>query len=96
MDIEINGKRVTFRDKIEARSGWNTIVRRAEKLSAGLDKLEFDDLAAVGVAAVESWEFEGDPGQVESYAHLDLVAEFVPLARELGDWLAARFNPPKN
>jgi len=96
MDIEINGKRVTFRDKIEAQTGWDNIVRRIDRLSGGFEKLEFEDIAALGVTAVQSWELEGDPSKVESWASLDLVTEFMPIARELSEWLSAKLNPPKN
>jgi hypothetical protein len=96
VDIQINGKRVTLRDKIEARRGWNTIVAKADVYSKGLSGLAFEDVAALGVVAISSWEFDGDPGNIESYASLDLVLEFMPLTNELGKWLGERFAPRPN
>ena len=96
MDITVNGKRVTLRDKIEARRGWNTIVAKVEVYSRGLAGLTFEDVAALGVVAVASWEFDGDPALIESYASLDLVQEFIPLTNELGVWLGEKFSPRPN
>ena len=96
MDITVNGKRVTLRDKIEARLGWNTIIARADVYARGLAGLTFDNIAELGMVAIASWEFDGNPADIESYASLDLVTEFIPLTNELANWLGSKFNPPKN
>jgi hypothetical protein len=96
MDITINGKRVTLRDKIPARLGWEKVVGKADQYQRPFTEIPFDDLAALMTVAVESWEFTGDPAAAQSYESLDLVNEFMPLANELGGWLSARFSTPKN
>lgn len=96
MDITINGKRVTLRDKIPARIGWEKVVGKAEQYQRKFSEIPFEDLAALMTVAVESWEFAGDPADLHSYEALDLVSEFMPLANELGGWLNARFSAPKN
>ena len=97
MDITINGKRVTLRDKIPARLGWDAIVLKLEALQGkDIRDMAFDDLAAIMAVAVESWELDGDPASTDSYAALDLATEFIPLSNALGPWLTARFSTPKN
>jgi len=96
VEITVNGKRVVLRDKIEAKRGWNVVVMKSDVFTRGLAGLTFEDVAALGTVAIASWEFDGDPAIVESYAELDLVTEFIPLTKELGNWLGAKFNPPKN
>lgn len=96
MDITINGKRVTLRDKIPARLGWEIVVNKADTLKKAWSEIEFDDLATLLTVAVESWEFDGNPADIKSYDNLDLLAEFVPLSSELGKWLNDRFSVPKN
>jgi len=96
VDIQINGKRVTLRDKIPARLGWDIVITRANILQKAWHEIDFRDLASLLSVAVESWEFEGDPKDAASYDNLDLLTEFVPLTNQLGQWLNDRFGAPKN
>ena len=96
MDIMINGKRVTLRDKIPAKVGWNIIIARDGILRKAWEDLTFDDVASLAVLAVDNWEFCGDPHDAPSFAELDLVNEFVPLTNELVKWLNSRLAAPKN
>ena len=103
MDIQINGKRVTLRDKIEARwfdellelvEAFNDTTRK--KLSFMPIPLKFTELVKLGQMSVESWEFDGDPKENESWARLDLTLELLPLITQLSEWLGSKFKPPKN
>ena len=98
MDITINGKRVTLRDRIPARMGWEGIIVKVEQIQkeGDIKNIPFDDEASLLTIAVESWELDGDPAKVESYGSLDLVREFVPLANEVVEWLKVTFSTPKN
>jgi hypothetical protein len=96
MDTTINGKRVTLRDKIPAKMGWNIIIARDGILQKSWEDLTFDDVASLAVLAVDSWELPGDPHEAVSFSELDLVDEFVPLANELVKWLNSRLAAPKN
>lgn len=96
MDLTINGKKVVLRDRLPARLGWDVIVTKSGVLQKSWNEIDFEDLAALLSVAVESWEFEGDPGDAASYASLDLLSEFVPLVSSLGEWLNARFGASKN
>ena len=103
MDIEINGKRVTIRDRIEARY-FDELLRLVDALTdtkrpkmAFLPvNLSFDEVVSLGQLAVSSWEFDGDPKDTESWARLDMPTEFIPLLQEMGKWLGEKFSPPKN
>ena len=103
MDIEINGKRVVIRDKIEARY-FDTLLRLVDaltdtkrpKLASLPVNLSFDEVVSLGQLAIESWEFDGEINDPESWARLDMPSEFMPLLIEMGQWLGAKFNPPKN
>lgn len=79
MEIDVRGKKVVLRDRIPAREGWplrDLVLRGAQG-----ERLSFDEEAQALSYMVESWEFDGDPREAESYAGLDL-AEFLTLARE--------------
>ena len=72
---EINGKAVTFRDSLPASVWWNLFpkvasVKPGEKF---LEKYAWEDAVALCKAALESWEFEGPPGDAASYEALGLV-----------------------
>jgi hypothetical protein len=96
VELVINEKKVVLRDKLPARLGWDVIVTKAGVLQKSWNEIEFDDLTALLAVAVESWEFDGDPGDPKSYTDLDLLTEFVPLVSKLGDWLNTRFGASKN
>ncbi len=96
MDIQVNGKRVTLRDKIPAKLGWDIVITKAGILSKAWHEVLFEDLALLLTVAVESWELEGDPSNAKTYEDLDLLTEFVPLTTAVGDWLNSRFGTPKN
>lgn len=83
----INGKRVVLRRRVPGR------------LAKGLDKLArcitdvIDDpvtIAPIGQVLIESWEFEGDPGERPAYEDLDYFDEILPLATILIEFYNAR------
>jgi len=81
----INGKRVTLKAKLGAKANWD-LTRKFQKFD--LDTMEFDEMADLLARFIESWEFDGDPADVASYADLDLLTEFMPLMTTVTE----RFN----
>lgn len=94
MEVTIAGKRVTFRDRLPAKQNWD-LIKTFQKFS-DMDNLDFDQLARVFAAMVESWEFDGDPADIASYGALDTFSEFLPLMNAVGDVFNAKMGNPKN
>lgn len=82
----INGKRVVFRDRIPL-SKAPTLPKMLEAIASDLRAV-----ARVGVVVVQEWEFEGDPGNPRSYEELDITTEVLPLAKEIGEYIARRLD----
>lgn len=82
----INGKKVTFRQRIP--------LSRAPNLPKMLEAVANDlrAVARVGVVVIESWEFDGPPGNALSYDDLDITTEVLPLAKEMGEYLTRRLD----
>jgi hypothetical protein len=71
----IDGKEVVFRDKLPARQWWDLFpkVTEIESGDSFLEKFGWDDAVALVKSLVESWEFDGDPGDAVSYELLDFA-----------------------
>lgn len=94
MDVTVNGKRVTLKDKLSAREGW-PVVMISNKVA--MEKtIAFDDEVTVMTIVVDSWEFEGDPHDRKSYENLDLWEEFTPLSNEVAVHVYAIRTTQKN
>jgi len=68
MEIKVNGKAVVLRTRLPGRQTWE-MVRNAA--SEGATMPEYDDAVKQLTIFVESWEFEGDPGDPAAYEALD-------------------------
>ncbi len=89
MDIDVRGTRVVLRDRLLARDAWplrNLMARATQG-----ETLSFEEEAGALALLVESWEFDGDPKDVESYAALDLV-DFMVLETSAGKYLRDMFT----
>ena len=89
MEIDVRGTKVVLRDRLPAREAWplRQLMVRAQKG----ETLTFDEEAGALAQCVESWEFEGDPHDVESYAQMDL-ADFAVLDNRVAEYLRAKFT----
>jgi len=85
---EINGKQVTFKAELTNREGWNvspTMAALAEAQNEGatvkalFNAVSYDDALRLMSTLIESWDFDGDPGNADSYEALDLYTEVFPL-----------------
>ena len=79
MDVTVNGKRVTLRDRLTAAEGWplRSLIAKAKRDG----NLNFEEEAQAIATVVESWEFPGDPRDPAAYAALDFF-DFVALDAE--------------
>jgi len=91
MELVVNGRCVTMKDKLPARENWDLISQWRE-----LDPNSFDDMAGMLARFVESWDFPGDPKDVESYAELDLFREFSPLVEAMNQLFRGITEEPGN
>ena len=85
----VNGKRVTLKRRLpgkDARGLAELINRVGEVVNDPLM------LVPLGLALIESWEFEGSPQEATSYDELDVFDELYPLASVLIGYYTARTN----
>lgn len=86
--VTIAGKQVVFRERLPAKDNWDLLQRIMETTGkAGEGVLDFQAQVPILVRMVESWEFEGDPTNAESYGELDIFREFFPLVTAFVDYL---------
>jgi hypothetical protein len=90
MEITVNGKRVILRDRLSAREGWPLRALMAKAAREG--DLSFEEEAQALSAVIESWDFPGDPHDVESYAELDMP-DFLAIDIEVGKQLRVLILP---
>jgi hypothetical protein len=74
-EVIIAGRRVVLKEHLPARDHY--ALPRA--LSVGIGRLPFEEQVGPLSKVVESWEFEGDPGDLAAWGELDVMAEFMPL-----------------
>ena len=96
---EINGKQVTFKERLSNREAHTIMVlstRMAETqadgqllMSRAWDALGYDGVIRWISTLVESWEFEGDPGDPASYEALNYFTEVLPMFRFSEDVVGA-------
>ncbi len=94
MDVTINGKRVTLRERLPARDNWDLMKGFGE--GADLQSMSFEQATDIFRRFVESWEFEGDPADVESYAPLDMFREYLPLMQAVSERITDLMGGGKN
>jgi hypothetical protein len=95
MDREhiVNGKRVTFRESYPVRECHDVPYLW---YLANQPDATFEDKAKVLGKLIESWEFDGAPGDIAAYESMHTFAEFWPLWTaaiiEIGQHLDAEKN----
>lgn len=85
---EINGKRVEFKQRFPARENWD-LPRVISSLGSQAQGGAIDFEASVPVLQrmIDSWDFDGDPKDAESYGELDLFRELIPLLKEAASYI---------
>ena len=91
MEIQINGKTVTLRDKIPVKEG-----RYIRKTLTAIDDDDLLSQVPLMQFLVESWEFPGDPKDAESYGDLDTIREFIPLSKAIAEMFTDQETSQKN
>jgi len=94
MDVTINGKRVTLRESLPARENWDLMKGFGD--GAEFKDMSFDQATDIFRRFVETWEYDGDPALVESYAGLDLFQEYMPLMQAVAERITALMGNAKN
>lgn len=93
---EIDGKQVTFRDPGAAFVWrWLPKVFGVTGTTNLMEYLTFDEAVELVSGLVESWEFDGDPHERETYEGYDaarLMNEFWPALRESWNYLVDCLN----
>lgn len=95
MEITVNGKAVVLRDRMPAAEFHHLRKEMIRQATAG-EEVPWDERAKLLKEFVVSWEFDGDPKEVESWGQLDLFSEFIPLERAIGESIAERITNAKN
>ena len=91
--VEIAGKAVHLRERFPAREYYSLLA--AVRSLGRLGEQPFAEQVGGIVAAVEKWEFEGKPEDIEAWAELDVFEELLPLLEAIDDHLAAKIARSK-
>lgn len=73
--LTVAGTSVVVRDRLPARVHY--ALPRA--INANVGAISFEEQVGPLAACVESWEFAGDPADLNAWAELDVFSEFLPL-----------------
>ena len=85
----IGGKRVIFREKLAAKGCWN-LLAKINAFAGEAAQGDFTNALPILTRAIESWEFEGDPGDEAAYDALDQIEEMPSLVGALGEYIAQK------
>lgn len=86
--FEVNGKTVTLRERFPLEEFFN--------LPALADQIDLKDARTaipLLAAVVESWSFDGDPGDYDSYVGMDAVTEFLPMLNYVSQYVNREVAP---
>lgn len=85
-EFTINGKLITLKERVP--------LSKASDLPKLLEAVASDlrAVARLGAVMIETWEFDGPPGDRKSYEDLDVTTEILPLARVLGEYINRRLD----
>lgn len=88
----INGKQVVLREHYPM-SEYHALRQGFAKLTL---EMPWEQRAAVLAGFVESWEFEGDPKDVQAWGKLDVWIEIIPIEELIGQFIESRGSAAKN
>lgn len=89
MQIEITGKKVVLKDSIPLSEGYDLLGLILE----GTNK-DMKTMVPIMMKVIESWEFDGDPNNKESYEQLDVLGVVIPLARAVNGYATRKMSAP--
>lgn len=92
MEIKCNDKAVTIRERFPTKTYWS-IVRSFRGVTGDSD---WQEIANALMPFVESWEFDGDPQNVEAWGELDLFSETMPIMDAVSEMVTRKSANAKN
>ena len=93
MEITLTtGKKVVLRERYPTRE-FDDLRKKLANLSADIPWLK---RAILLKRFVESWEFEGDPQEPETWGDLDLFSEFTAIELAVADLIQKMVETAKN
>ncbi len=90
MEITVNGKKVTLRDKFPVRE-FDGVFEKFGNLTGR----PWGEQAEIFRKFVTAWEFDGDPSDIESWGNLDQF-ELLPLQQGIAEYITSRLGAAKN
>ncbi|HUT15399.1 MAG TPA: hypothetical protein VMY98_04050 [Anaerolineae bacterium] len=76
MKVEIAGKEVVLRERFPVRE-WDHLRKLFGQIKD--PDIPWEERVDILRAFIESWDFDGDPQDVESWGDLDLFTDLLPL-----------------
>jgi len=98
MEVNINGKRVVLRERFPVRE-FDHLRREFMALKSAEDWANKDwrEQAKIYSAFVESWDFDGDPADIESWGGLDTFSEFPAIESAIAqEIIVGKYEKAKN
>jgi len=92
MEIVVNGKKVVLRESFPTReydSMRHEFVQMSESVQMG-ENVPWQKRARLLSKFIKSWEFEGDPNDVEVWGDLDLFSETLAIESAITDFMTRR------
>lgn len=90
-EITVNGKQVVIRESFPAGEFFDL-----PRLWAGSEELPFGEWVEVMARFIESWEFDGEPADVQSWEALDAFREIAPINNEINLLVMGMLTDAKN
>lgn len=86
-EYTVNGKRVTFKARLPLRES-----RDMPKLLRASEADDYDSQVRILTKLIESWEFDGNPSDPESYEDLDVFSDLVPITRAAVEYIETKLG----
>jgi len=86
MEIVVNGKKVVLRESFPTRE-YSSMRHELTQLN---EQMPWQKRARLLSKFIESWEFEGDPNDVEAWGDLDLLSETLAIESAIADFMTRR------
>jgi hypothetical protein len=92
-ELEVNGKKLTARDRFPAKSFY-PLYDAIRWYGAGhaLGERTFEQDVAPYVGTVTKWDFGGDPNTLDGWADLDIMTELPQIIGAVNNHIIATFE----
>jgi hypothetical protein len=87
-EVMVAGKKVILRSYLPSRD-YIGIIRGIMNLG-NIGDLPFEEQVKPLMPLVESWEFEGEPDDLEAWGKLDALSELMPIFNAIGEHVARK------